>query len=111
MGNIINSARRYPMMAARQLIAVKEAQQLRNLEGLESYLNAPMASTILLFAYKYKKIDKRTKFAKLLSEKCVLFESDKIREDKVPAWIISQDKGLGNSDRTQSRYFTGRFSG
>ena len=95
MGNIINSARKYPMMAAKQLIAVKEAQMLRNLDGLESYLNAPLASTILVFAYKYKKIDKRTKVAKLLSEKSVLFESDKIREDKVPAWIISRIKNSG----------------
>ena len=83
------------MMAQRQLIVVKEAQQLRNLDGLESYLNSPMASTILVFAYKYKKIDKRTKIAKLLNEKCVLIESDKIREDKVPAWINSYVSGSG----------------
>jgi DNA polymerase III subunit delta len=87
IGTVISSARRYPMMAPRQLIIVREAQQLRSLEGLDSYLSAPLATTILVFAYKYKKIDKRTKLAKLLGEKSVLFESDKIREDKVPAWI------------------------
>lgn len=87
MGNIVSAARRFPMMASRQLIVVKEAQQLRNLDGLESYLNAPLESTTLVFAYKYKKIDKRTRLAKILAEKCVLYESDKLREDKVPAWI------------------------
>jgi DNA polymerase-3 subunit delta len=95
MGNIVTSARKFPMMASRQLIVVKEAQNLRNLEGLESYLTAPLASSILVFAYKYKKIDKRTKLAKLLAEKSVLFESDKVREDKVPAWIISHVASSG----------------
>ena len=95
MPNIITSARRYPMMASKQLIVVREAQQLKNLDGLESYLGAPMTTTILLFAYKYKKIDKRTKLAKLLGEKCVLFESDKIREDKVANWVINYLKGTG----------------
>jgi DNA polymerase III subunit delta len=87
MNTILMSARRFPMMAACQVIIVREAQQLRNLEGLEAYLSAPMASTRLVFAYKYKKLDKRTKLAKILAEKCVLLESDKLREDKVPAWI------------------------
>lgn len=87
MGTIVTSARKFPMMSARQLIVVKEAQHLRNLDGLESYLGASLASTILVFAYKYKKIDKRTKLAKILAEKAVLLESDKLRDDKVPAWI------------------------
>jgi len=87
LGDIITSARKFPMIASHQLIIVKEAQHLRNLEGLEHYLTTPMPSTILAFAYKYKKIDKRTKLAKILAEKSVLFESDKVREDKVPAWI------------------------
>ena len=89
MKMVVSSARRYPMMASRQVIIVREAQQLKNMEGLESYLSAFMPSTVLVFAYKYKKLDKRTKLAKLLAEKTVLLESDKLREDSVPAWIIS----------------------
>jgi len=88
MGTIVSSARRYPMMASRQVIIVREAQQLKNLDGLESYLSAPMPSTVIVFAYKYKKVDKRTKLAKLLAEKSVVLESDKLWEDKVPAWIM-----------------------
>jgi DNA polymerase-3 subunit delta len=95
MSNIVVTARRYPMMASRQLVVIREAQQLRNLEGLEKYLTAPMLTTILVIAYKYKKIDKRTKLAKLLGDKFVLFESDKIREDKVAPWIIAAIKNQG----------------
>ncbi len=87
IGNIISFARKFPMIASRQVIIIKEAQNLKSLEGLEHYLAAPMNSTILAFAYKYKKIDKRTRLAKLLAEKCVLLDSDKIREDKMPDWI------------------------
>jgi DNA polymerase-3 subunit delta len=87
IGNIISYARKFPMIASRQVIIIKEAQNLKSLEGLEHYLAAPMNSTILAFAYKYKKIDKRTRLAKLLAEKCVLLDSDKIREDKMPDWI------------------------
>ena len=95
MPSILSSARRFPMMASRQLIIVREAQQLRNLDGLELYLANAVPSTILVFAYKYKKIDKRTKLAKLLAEKSVLLEADKLREDKVPAWIAAYLKGKG----------------
>jgi len=95
MANIVSLARRYPMMAARQLIVVREAQQLRSLEPLEGYLSAPMPTTILLFAYKYKKFDKRTRLAKLLGEPFVFFESERIREDRMPAWISSHAAVLG----------------
>jgi DNA polymerase-3 subunit delta len=95
MSSIVVSARKFPMMASRQLIVVKEAQHLRSLEGLESYLSGPLQSTILVFAYKYKKLDKRIKVAKLLAEKAVVFDSEKIREDKVPVWIVSHLNSLG----------------
>lgn len=95
MENIITMARRYPMMAEKQLIVVREAQNLKNIEKLETYLTAPMLSTILVFAYKYKKLDKRTRVAKLLAEKFIMFESDRIREDKLPAWLISHAAGMG----------------
>jgi DNA polymerase III subunit delta len=95
MNSIVMMAKRFPMMAPYQLIVVKEAQYLKNLDGFEYYLDKPMPTTILCFAYKHKKIDKRTKIAKLLAEKSVLFESEKIREDKTPAWIISHVNSLG----------------
>jgi len=102
MGDIVTSARRYPMMASRQLIVVKEAQHLRNLDGLESYLTTPLASTMLVFAYKYKKVDKRTKLARMLAEKSVFFDSDKMREDKVPAWISTHLASAGYQIETKA---------
>ena len=93
---LIATAKRYPMMAKHQVVIVKEAQQVRNIEELQHYVNQPLASTILVINYKYKKIDKRTRLYKLLSEKAVIFESDKLYEDKIPAWIAShlQQKGV-----------------
>jgi DNA polymerase-3 subunit delta len=93
--NILSTARRFPVMSPYLLIIVKEAQQLHDLNGLDNYLEKPVESTILVFAYKHKKIDKRTKLAKALAEKCFLFESDKIREDKVPAWIAQHLRNKG----------------
>ncbi len=102
MNNIITSARRYPMMAPCQVVIVKEAQQLRNLDGLDSYLTTPMATTRLVFAYKFKKLDKRTKLARMLAEKSVYLESDKLREDKIPAWIAGylKDKGYQTDQKS-----------
>jgi DNA polymerase-3 subunit delta len=93
---MINAARRFPMMAQYQVVVVKEAQHLKNIEELQHYASQPLMSTLLIINYKYKKIDKRTRFYKLLTEKGIVFNSEKIYEDKVPAWIANylQSKGL-----------------
>ena len=101
MMTIISTAKRYPMMANHQVVIVREAQNLRNIIGSESdddgekektnpfaaYLENPLKSTVLVFCYKYKTIDKRKKIAKTISEKAVLFESKKLYENKIPDWI------------------------
>jgi DNA polymerase-3 subunit delta len=84
---VVSEAKRYPMMAERVLILVKEAQHLRDLDKLETYLAKPLLSTVLVFAYKHKKLDKRKKIAKILAKDFVLFESKKIYDNQVPAWI------------------------
>jgi len=95
MASVVMAARRFPMMSRYQVIIVKEAQLMGKLDGLEHYLSSPLATTVLVFCYKYKKLDKRSKVAKLIAEKCELFESPRIREDKVPDWIIAY---LGEKD-------------
>jgi DNA polymerase-3 subunit delta len=102
--NVITSARRFPMMARYQVIIVKEAQHLRNIEELQHYLAQPLISTILVINYKYKKIDKRTRFYKILSEKGVVFDSEKVYEDKLPVWISTylKDKGIQIETRATS---------
>ena len=89
VNTIITHARRFPMMANHQVVVVKEAQNIKKIEELEPYIKAPLTSTILVVNYKYKTIDKRKSFAKQLAKSCVLFESKKIYENKLPAWINS----------------------
>jgi DNA polymerase-3 subunit delta len=84
---IIETARRFPMMSSHQVVIVKEAQTLKKIEDLIYYLEKPLLSTILVFNYKYKVVDKRTKFFKTLDGHAVYFESVRLRDYQVPAWI------------------------
>ena len=86
--DIVSTAKRYPMMAERQVVIVKEAQDLsRTIDKLESYVENPMPSTVLVFCYKYKTLDKRKKMTKLLAKNGVVHESKKLYENQVGDWI------------------------
>ena len=88
--DIVSNAKRYPMMAERQVIIVKEAQNLiKTIEQLVDYAKNPQPTTVLVFNYKYKTLDKRKALYKTLSKSAVVFESKKIYEDKIPSWIQS----------------------
>jgi len=88
--DIISNSKRYPMMAERQVIIVKEAQNLtKTIEQLVEYAKNPHPTTVLVFNYKYKTLDKRKTLYKALSKTAVVFESKKIYEDKIPNWIQS----------------------
>lgn len=84
---IIDTARRFPMMASHQVLIIKEAQSLKKLDDLIIYLEKPLLSTILVFSYKYNTIDKRTRLYKTLESHGVYFESSRIRDYLIPAWI------------------------
>ncbi len=84
---VINAAKRFPMMSQHQVIIVKEAQNIRNIEDLVYYAQAPLESTLLVINYRYKTLDKRKKLYKTVEKKGVLFESKKLYDDKVPDWI------------------------
>ena len=84
---IIDTARRFPMMASHQVVIIKEAQSLKKIEDLVIYLEKPLLSTILVFSYKYRTIDKRTKLFKALENHGVYFESLRIRDYLIPGWI------------------------
>ncbi|MGA1978138.1 MAG: DNA polymerase III subunit delta [Bacteroidales bacterium] len=86
---IIETSRRFPMMASHQVVIIKEAQGLKKIEDLIIYVEKPLLSTILVINYKYKAIDKRTKFYKAVEAHGVYFESSKLRDYLVPAWIES----------------------
>jgi DNA polymerase-3 subunit delta len=86
--DIIGSAKRFPMMADRQVIIVREAQELsRTIDKLEAYAENPQPTTVLVFAYKYKTLDKRKKITKLLDKVGVVYESKKLYENQVGEWI------------------------
>jgi DNA polymerase III subunit delta len=86
--DVISNAKRYPMMADRQVVIVKEAQELsRTIDKLETYAENPQLTTVLVFAYKYKTLDKRKKVTKVLDKAGVVFESKKLYENQVADWI------------------------
>ena len=85
---IADTARRYPMMSEYQVLIVKEAQNLKNTEAIEKYLKAPMSSTILVMCLKNSKIDGRKKeLVKSIQAAGVLFESNKLKDRELPAFI------------------------
>ena len=86
--DIVSNAKRFPMMAERQVVIVKEAQDLyRTIEKLVSYVENPQPSTVLVLNYKYKKLDKRKALYKALKKNSVVFESKKLYENQVADWI------------------------
>jgi len=89
VNSIVSTARRYPMMASHQVVIVKEAQFLRDIEKLSSYIEQPMPSTVLVLNYKQKKLDGRKKLGKLIkkSKGAVLFTAKKLYDNQVPSWI------------------------
>lgn len=85
---IVSNAKRYPMMADKQVVIVREAQDLvRTIDQLESYAEKPMETTVLVICYKYKTLDKRKKLIKNLLKNGVVFESKKLYENQVGLWI------------------------
>ena len=97
LDDIIGQAKRFPMMAEYQVVIVREAQHLsRTIEDLASYVENPQPSTILVFCYNYKTLDKRKKLMKTLSKAgCVVFESKKLYENQVADWIRRVLAGSG----------------
>ena len=92
---VINTARRFPMMASRQVVIVREAQNLDRIEDLIHYVENPLESTLLVINYKYKKLDKRKKLFKALEKNSILFESKRLYDDKIPPWINSYLRSRG----------------
>lgn len=86
--DIVSTAKRYPMMAERQVVIVREAQELsRSIDKLESYAENPMPTTVLVIAYKYKTLDKRKKLTKFLDKTGLVYESKKLYENQVGDWL------------------------
>jgi len=86
--DIISTCKRYPMMAERQVVIVKEAQDLtKTIDKFESYAENPMPSTVLVVCYKYKTLDKRKKVTKQFDKNGLVYESKKLYENQIGEWI------------------------
>ncbi|MFK5857134.1 MAG: DNA polymerase III subunit delta, partial [Bacteroidota bacterium] len=96
---VVDLSRRYPMMGNYQVVIVKEAQYINNIENFESYINSPLDTTILIIANKYKKVDKRKVFYKkmIASKTTVMFNSEKLRDYLIPKWIETEIRAKGMS--------------
>ncbi len=129
LARIVGEAKRFPMMSEHTVIIIKEAQHLKELgkkgdddsdapkekqktkSVLELYLENPQPTTILVFCYKYKTIDKRTSLAKTLDKKAEVFESKKMYDDKIPDWIMNQVKEQKMSISVQAALLLAEYLG
>lgn len=99
--SVVNACRRYPMFSERQVVIIKEAQQMKDVEKLESYIDNPLLSTILVVAYKDKKVDGRSKLAKVLKSKGEVLTTKKLYDNELPNWVstITAQKQLQISQK------------
>ncbi len=95
--SVINACKRYPMFADKQVVLLKEAQLMDDIDKLEPYFEAPLASTIFVVGFKSKTLDKRKKLYKLVSKHAEYLHSPKVREDKMHDWIAGFVKSRGLS--------------
>lgn len=95
LAHLLEQVKQYPMMAERQLVIVKEAQEVKNWEMMERYFETPVPTTILILCHKHKKADSRKKFFKNIKKSGIVFESKKLYENQVEPWIQNHLKVLG----------------
>jgi DNA polymerase-3 subunit delta len=95
--SVVNACMRYPMFAERQVVLLKEAQQMRDIEKLEGYIDNPLVSTVFVVSYKDKKVDGRSKLAKLLKQKGEMLTTKKMYENQLPEWASNMIKEHGLS--------------
>lgn len=110
--DIVNAAKRFPMMAERQVIIVKEAQELhRTIDQLDHYLKNIVPSTVLVFNYKYKSPDNRKSVFKKMAQVGELFESKPLYDNQVPTWINQYVKDKSYTIDTKASFMLVEFLG
>ncbi len=100
--SVANACMRYPMFSEKQVVIVKEAQQLKDIEKLESYIENPLSSTILIIAYKEKKVDGRSKFAKTIKTKGSLHTFKKLFDNQLPEWTSTMITNKGYTIKSKA---------
>lgn len=111
VAQIIAEAKQFPFGAEKRVVIIKEAQNIKNIEELEIYIDNPLPSTTLVICYKYKKLDKRKKFGKNLSKKALLFESKNLYDNQVPDWIANYLSEKGFQIEEKAAFMLAEFLG
>jgi DNA polymerase-3 subunit delta len=129
LATILGLAKQFPMMSDYQVVIVKEAQNIKEFgkksggdddgeasnsavtQALLNYLKSPLPSTILVFCYKYKTIDKRSTLGKALQKQSVYIESSKLYDNKIPEWIGNYVKSKGYSINPKASFMLSEFLG
>jgi DNA polymerase-3 subunit delta len=117
VATILGQARRFPMMAERTVVIVKEAQGVADLESekawpfLEAYLKNPLPSTVLVFCYKHKTLDSRKKLGKLLTEKAVVMTSKKLYDNQVAQWLTGYVRSRNSQMSSQATAMLAEYIG
>lgn len=92
---VVNAAKRYPMMAERQVVVVREAQSLPHREVLAFYAQKPMSTTVLIICHKNGTLDRRTALAKDIQKAGIVFESNKLYERELPGFVSNYVRRKG----------------
>ena len=108
---VLDLARQFPMMSERRVVIIKEAQEMRSLAELESYISNPSPHTVLAIAYKHKKLDKRTKLYKTLNKHAIVFESKPIRDYQIGGWISKYLKKYQLNIKPEAAELVGEYLG
>ena len=120
LDDVLSQAKRFPMMAERQVVIVKEAQDMsreillqpdKSKNKLEAYAENPQPTTVLVFCYKYKKLDKRKRVYKEIAKSGLIFESKKLYENQVGDWIRRVMSGKGYTVEPKAAHMLVEFLG
>jgi DNA polymerase-3 subunit delta len=108
---IVDACSQYPMMAAKRVVIVKEAQNIKDIKLLDKYVANPVPSTVLCMAYKNKKLDNRSAFAKVLKKSAVVFESKRLYDNQLPAYVSQLVKNSGRTIDGQAANLVAEYIG
>ncbi len=108
---VIADCQRYPMMAERVLVVVKEAQALKKIENLGNYLDNISPSTVLVLLFNGKNMDKRTAFYKKAAKVCTVFESPKVKDEAMPEWIRNHFRSIGRNIAPDGAMLLAEYAG
>lgn len=108
---LVTAARRFPMMSDRQLVVVREAQSLKNIEELAAYCEEPLDSTVLVLLFHRASLDKRKALYKLLQKKAFVMESAALRDYEIAQWISSYFASKGLSIEPEASELFGESAG